>query len=263
MKKVCPKCGTETESKFCPECGTDLSATNIEKVCPKCGTKTTSKFCPECGSPMVDDNAKESSVDATIVKDGNVVEGTLDSTATTNLGEKTQAKKKGGKKKVLIIVAVFVVLLLLIGAFGGSDDSSSSSSSSTESETSYEEEPEVEEEEEAPVSAFTKKEDYNEVSYDKLARKPDDHMYEKVKVSGQVLQVVEGDNETDLRIGTSSDGYDDVVYVYFSKDLVDERILEDDWVTVYGTSQGLYTYTSTMGGEITIPLVSVEKIVRN
>lgn len=36
------------------------------------------------------------------------------------------------------------------------------------------------------------------------------------------------------------------------------RILEDDIITIFGVSSGLITYTSTLGGNITIPAVSVE-----
>lgn len=48
--KYCPKCGTETESRFCPNCGTAM----VEKRprCPRCGTESDSKFCPNCGSAM-------------------------------------------------------------------------------------------------------------------------------------------------------------------------------------------------------------------
>lgn len=264
MKKVCPKCGTETEGKFCPECGTDLSLISTEKVCPKCGIKTESKFCPECGTHLIEETNTNADDDVTsIVKADTteIIEGTTDSNAIINSDDKKK-QKKGGKKIVFIIIGVLLILFLLIGVFGSSEDSSSSSSSSTESETSYEEEPEVEEEEETPVAEFTKESDYKKVSYDKLARTPDDYMLTKIQAYGKVVQVMEGDGETQLRVATSSDGWDDVLLVYYSSDLINERILEDDWVTLYGTSYGLYTYTSTMGGEITVPLVSVEKIVR-
>jgi hypothetical protein len=32
-----------------------------------------------------------------------------------------------------------------------------------------------------------------------------------------------------------------------------DRILEDDIVTIWGTSAGLYTYETVMGSELTIP----------
>lgn len=37
-------------------------------------------------------------------------------------------------------------------------------------------------------------------------------------------------------------------------------VLEDDYVNMYCTSAGLFTYSSTMGGEITIPALLVHII---
>lgn len=97
------------------------------------------------------------------------------------------------------------------------------------------------------------------ITYDQLSRTPDDYIGEKVKFYGHVIQVMEGTDETQLRLATNGN-YDDVLLVAYSSDIVSSRVLEDDYITVYGISMGLYTYTSTMGGEITIPLVFVEKI---
>ena len=36
------------------------------------------------------------------------------------------------------------------------------------------------------------------------------------------------------------------------------RFLEDDIVNIYGTSKGLYSYTSVMGATITIPSMSIK-----
>ena len=44
------------------------------------------------------------------------------------------------------------------------------------------------------------------------------------------------------------------------KNIVTSRILDDDYVTVYGTSLGLYSYQSTMGGEITVPALYLDRI---
>ena len=41
---------------------------------------------------------------------------------------------------------------------------------------------------------------------------------------------------------------------------VSSRVLKDDYITVYGLSAGLITYTSTLGGNITIPSMAVSKI---
>lgn len=97
------------------------------------------------------------------------------------------------------------------------------------------------------------------ITYDELARTPDEYEGEKVKFQGKVIQVMEDDYSVQLRIAVNND-YDKIIYVEYDSDIVDSRVLEDDQITVMGLSMGLLTYESTMGGNITIPAILVAKI---
>lgn len=97
------------------------------------------------------------------------------------------------------------------------------------------------------------------ISYNQLARTPDKYVGEKVKFSGKVIQVTEGDSETDLRIAVGDD-YDTILLVAYDPAIISGRVLENDEITIRGISLGVYTYESTMGGNITIPLVQVDRI---
>lgn len=97
------------------------------------------------------------------------------------------------------------------------------------------------------------------ITYDQLARTPDDFEGEKVKFKGKVIQVMEGDDSTQLRVAVNDD-YDNVIYVEYEDGIVDSRVLEDDQITIMGISAGLLSYSSTMGGKITIPAILVDKI---
>ena len=97
------------------------------------------------------------------------------------------------------------------------------------------------------------------ITYDQLARTPDDFKGQKVKFSGKVLQVMESDDETQIRLAVDSN-YDTVLYCGYSPAIISSRILDDDIITVYGTSLGLFSYTSTLGGKITLPAIYVDKI---
>lgn len=100
------------------------------------------------------------------------------------------------------------------------------------------------------------------ITYEQLARTPDSYEGKKVKFKGKVIQVTEDASDNSLvtlRIAVNSD-YDKVILVGYSPSIVSSRVLEDDIITIYGVSKGLYTYQSTMGGAITIPLISVDKI---
>lgn len=95
-------------------------------------------------------------------------------------------------------------------------------------------------------------------SYDAMARTPDDYKGEKVYFSGTVLQVCEEatseDEYSTYRVATLN-GYDDVVYLRFQNYNSGSRILEDDNITFYGIYEGLYSYESVMGSNVTIPMV--------
>lgn len=97
------------------------------------------------------------------------------------------------------------------------------------------------------------------VTYDQLARTPDDFMGKKVKFYGKVVQVIEGGDSVQIRLAVN-DNYDTILLGEYSSDTVTSRVLEDDYITIYGTSVGTISYKSTMGGTITIPGVYIDKI---
>lgn len=104
---------------------------------------------------------------------------------------------------------------------------------------------------------------YLELDFKALSRNPDNYIGKNYTFSGKVLQVMESSSssgtQVDLRIATKG-SYDDVVYVTYTRKDGESRILEDDRVTVRGSSLGLYTYTSTMGKEISLPLFLGESV---
>ncbi len=101
-----------------------------------------------------------------------------------------------------------------------------------------------------------------DITYDNLSRNPDDYEGELFKMSGTIIQVVEGDDYTDYRVATSG-SYDNVIYLELENEILDERLLEDDKITFYAVSCNTYTYESTLGGYITIPAAFVYIIERN
>ncbi|MDD4774272.1 MAG: toxin regulator [Eubacteriales bacterium] len=119
--------------------------------------------------------------------------------------------------------------------------------------------------EEAAIKAANEKKGYNTgITFDQLARNPDTYKGEKVKFTGEVLQVSEFDTEVQIRLATKANswgGYsDDVIYIYFDESLISNRILEEDIITIYGVSKGLHSYTTVLGATVTLPLISVDKI---
>lgn len=100
------------------------------------------------------------------------------------------------------------------------------------------------------------------ITYDQLARRPDDYMGEQMKFSGKVVQVIEGNGETQLRFAVNDD-YDQMIYLAYNPAIVDQRVLEDDYLTIYGTSLGTMSYEATSGATITIPAAFIDIIEFN
>ena len=107
------------------------------------------------------------------------------------------------------------------------------------------------------------KQGYNTgITYSQLARTPGEYEGEKVKFSGKVLQFSEGWVSDVVRLAVGGD-YDNVLYLTVPKSITsEERILEDDYITIYGISEGIETYTTVMGASMSIPSVSVDKVDR-
>lgn len=99
-------------------------------------------------------------------------------------------------------------------------------------------------------------------TFEDLARNPDDYIGEKVKFYGKVLQVMEDDSYIQIRLAVNGD-YDSILLAEITEEQLNgSRILEDDEITVMGTSFGLYEYTATLGQQITLPAVIVDQIER-
>lgn len=116
------------------------------------------------------------------------------------------------------------------------------------------------------VSPETYKVSCQDIAYDELARNPDSYIGQRVKYTGEVIQVIEDGTTATYRINVTQGDYglwDDTVLVYYRFSDGQSRFLEDDIVTFYGMSGGLYTYESTMGASITVPLVYAEYIDLN
>lgn len=101
------------------------------------------------------------------------------------------------------------------------------------------------------------------ITYENLARNPDTYKNQKVSFYGKILQVIKGDDYSHFRFAID-DNYDQVIYIEISEDqLSNNRILEDDYITIRGLSYGEYTYKSALSGDVTVPGVIVDSFELN
>lgn len=111
------------------------------------------------------------------------------------------------------------------------------------------------------------KEDYiasaKTYDYKDLERDPDKHKGEIAVFQGKVIQVSESilDNVVyRVNINNTEDKWSDTIYVTYKRPEGEARILEDDIVTIYGDLEGIETYTSVLGGKISIPSIKAKYI---
>lgn len=130
-----------------------------------------------------------------------------------------------------------------------SSSSSYSSSSSSSSSSSY-----------SPSSEFNPADyevpDFNAWNHDQL------EYGKKVQITGKVLQNMKDGYSYYIRLAMDDD-YDKVVLIDIASYDYDDIIAEDDNVTFYGTAEGLTSYESTWGKEVTLPSMSSEKYTVN
>lgn len=94
--------------------------------------------------------------------------------------------------------------------------------------------------------------------YDDVARKPNTYFGKRMKISGKVLQVMEGSNdEITLRVQES---YNRVWYITYVRSAGENRILENDRVKVYGVFKGLQSYETVLRTTLTIPYIDAKYI---
>lgn len=97
------------------------------------------------------------------------------------------------------------------------------------------------------------------ITYEQVSRNPDEYILKLGKFKGKVVQLIEGDTHNNLRVAVGGD-YNKIILIEYDPTKLDQRILEDDQITVYGMNMGIVSYTSTIGGKISIPSMLADKI---
>lgn len=177
-------------------------------------------------------------------------------------------------KNTLIIISIvfFVIILMgiLVAITSTSEDSDNKVESNSNNEKSEDsqieevdndnddDETEEESEEYKTKHKFmnTPKDEFNilnATNVKDVERNPNNFIGKPYKFEGKVIQVLEEDIYNNYRIAID-DEYSSVVLVEIV-DLSnnDNRILEDDYVTVYSQFEDLTSYETVSGSEVTLP----------
>lgn len=178
-------------------------------------------------------------------------------------------KKPFYKKWWFWVIVVVIVISIGAGSAGKNSSKDTDNKETTKVSTSAVETTTVQPTAKAKkkVSAKAYKNKCKTLSFKDLSRNPDKHKGEKLKYTGQVIQVQEDehwldDNTTvDLRINVTKDEYglwDDTIFATVELPKDADRILEDDIITIWGECDGKYSYTSVLGSDVTLPKINIE-----
>ena len=118
------------------------------------------------------------------------------------------------------------------------------------------EEQTITEAEEPEVQEVSTENEIEPLTYEDLARNPEENTGKPVEFYGEVIQVVEGDMFSQYRFIINGD-YDQVILLEILNSQLDERILEGDLLTITGVSEGNLTYTTVLGASVTVPAILV------
>lgn len=118
------------------------------------------------------------------------------------------------------------------------------------------EEQTITEAEEPEVQEESTENEIEPLTYEDLARNPEENTGKPVEFYGEVIQVVEGDMFSQYRFIIDGD-YDQVILLEILNSQLDERILEGDLLTITGVSEGNLTYTTVLGASVTVPAILV------
>lgn len=182
--------------------------------CRECGAEIPddSKHCTECGAKLVDEPQSNNTVQTV---------------------EKESFFKKNKKWLIGCCVGLIVIFFIVAIISNGSDDSSYDTT------------------QDMGLSEDEFKAQCQEISFNKLNKNADKYKGEKLKFSGQIIQIMEDDDGGVMRLATD-EYYSDVIYVVYLGNI---DYVEDDHVTVYGYCDGDYSYTSTIGASVTLPKI--------
>lgn len=100
------------------------------------------------------------------------------------------------------------------------------------------------------------------IPYEQLKKNPDRYTGEYVTYTGEIIQIMEGDGRSQIRLSVTKESYgysvNDIVFVEYAgyTDFVDGNI-----VKIYGEVYGSYTYTSQAGYEISLAGIIADEVV--
>ena len=165
-------------------------------------------------------------------------------------------KKSGCGKSVAWVFVILVALVIFGGIINGLQDAGVLPTPTPRPPPTITPTP-------APTPIWEEwKDSAQEIAYESLFRYAEDHKGKRVYYRGKVVQVIEERGDFQLRVNVTPGDYgfwDDTIFLRYDDAPV--RILEDDVIAFVGRMNGTITYESVLGGDITIPDITVLSLI--
>ncbi len=226
--------------------------------CQKCGKEQVEDavFCSSCGTKLFSENVRQADT-------------TKNEPVQKPMYEPIQDNiNKGCLKIFLILFGILLVLFIVIIALFsiGDETTATEKSVTTESTQAEKEAKEQQEKAEKEANELQDLESFKNscefYSYEDISRNPDSYKGKNLTYTGQVIQVLEEGNDIHFRLNVTAMEYvyTDTVYVKYTKNDNESRILEGDMVTIWGTFDGIESFETVLGNKVTAPQISARDV---
>ena len=101
-----------------------------------------------------------------------------------------------------------------------------------------------------------------DITYDQLVQAPDAYNSEMIAMSGRVIQVMQGEESSQMLVAVD-DKEGAVIFLGYESKINESGISENDLIKFYGMAAGTMSYKACLGGAITVPAAFVNMIELN
>lgn len=109
----------------------------------------------------------------------------------------------------------------------------------------------------------TYKSNCKNISIENLLRSPDEYKKQDFVFSGTVFQILKQDDSSYTEFLMDTGGDNGKIFVIYSRRPGENRILENDSITIYGMFYKLDSYTSVLGTKQTVPRIGAKLLNNN
>lgn len=252
---------------FCHECGAEVD--DDAKFCKECGAKLSANVPAE--KSEINDESKDTEIKTIDEKFASGNEGDnvdepskpIETTESKSKEKKTSQLDSQNKKFAIAccvgVIVVFLLVAILSSGHHTTDNATDTNDSSSVDKVNHSSSVDDTEDSKSSSKEPTEEEykaNCTDLDYKNYMKNPSKFLLDDVKVSGEVLQIMEDSTGGTILLYQDGDS-SQVIYITYDGS---NDVVEDDYITVYGSAYDTHTYTSQANYKITCPFISAKYI---